>query len=63
MAAREDINSVAPKGADGKPAWKVSVNDFCIKALALALQMPSGRRWSSLLRSGGRTTARLRLPP
>jgi pyruvate dehydrogenase E2 component (dihydrolipoamide acetyltransferase) len=37
LAAREDINMVAPKGADGKPTWKVSVNDFCIKALALAL--------------------------
>jgi len=37
LAAREDINMVAPKGADGRPVWKVSVNDFCIKALALAL--------------------------
>ena len=37
MAAREDINMVAPKGADGKPAWKVSVNDFVIKALAMSL--------------------------
>jgi pyruvate dehydrogenase E2 component (dihydrolipoamide acetyltransferase) len=37
LSAREDINMVAPKGADGKPTWKVSVNDFCIKALALAL--------------------------
>jgi len=37
MAAREDINTVAPKGEDGKPAWKVSVNDFVIKALAMAL--------------------------
>jgi pyruvate dehydrogenase E2 component (dihydrolipoamide acetyltransferase) len=37
MAAREDINMVAPKGADGKPAWKLSVNDFCIKAMAVAL--------------------------
>jgi pyruvate dehydrogenase E2 component (dihydrolipoamide acetyltransferase) len=37
LAAREDINMVAPKGADGKPAWKLSVNDFCIKAMALAL--------------------------
>jgi len=37
LAAREDINSTAPKGADGKPAWKLSVNDFVIKALALAL--------------------------
>ena len=37
MSAREDINMVAPKGADGKPAWKVSVNDFVIKAMAMAL--------------------------
>jgi pyruvate dehydrogenase E2 component (dihydrolipoamide acetyltransferase) len=37
MEAREDINMVAPKGPDGKPAWKLSVNDFVIKALALAL--------------------------
>jgi pyruvate dehydrogenase E2 component (dihydrolipoamide acetyltransferase) len=37
MAAREDINVTAPKGADGKPAWKLSVNDFVIKAMALAL--------------------------
>jgi pyruvate dehydrogenase E2 component (dihydrolipoamide acetyltransferase) len=37
LSAREDINVTAPKGADGKPAWKLSVNDFVIKALALAL--------------------------
>ena len=37
LAAREDVNRAAPKGADGKPAWKLSVNDFIIKALALAL--------------------------
>jgi pyruvate dehydrogenase E2 component (dihydrolipoamide acetyltransferase) len=37
VTAREDINATAPKGADGKPAWKLSVNDFVIKALALAL--------------------------
>jgi pyruvate dehydrogenase E2 component (dihydrolipoamide acetyltransferase) len=37
LAAREDVNHTAPKGADGKPAWKLSVNDFIIKALALAL--------------------------
>ena len=37
LAAREDINSTAPKGDDGKPKWKLSVNDFVIKALALAL--------------------------
>jgi pyruvate dehydrogenase E2 component (dihydrolipoamide acetyltransferase) len=38
MAAREEINSSAPKDKDGKPAYKLSVNDFVIKALALALQ-------------------------
>jgi pyruvate dehydrogenase E2 component (dihydrolipoamide acetyltransferase) len=37
LAAREAINSAAPKGADGKPAYKLSVNDFVIKALAVAL--------------------------
>jgi pyruvate dehydrogenase E2 component (dihydrolipoamide acetyltransferase) len=37
LAAREDINSTAPKGDDGKPKWKLSVNDFVIKAMALAL--------------------------
>jgi pyruvate dehydrogenase E2 component (dihydrolipoamide acetyltransferase) len=37
MAAREDINATAPIGPDGKPKWKLSVNDFVIKALALAL--------------------------
>jgi pyruvate dehydrogenase E2 component (dihydrolipoamide acetyltransferase) len=37
LSAREDINVTAPKGVDGKPAWKLSVNDFVIKALALAL--------------------------
>jgi len=36
--AREEINSQAPKDKDGKPAYKLSVNDFVIKALALALQ-------------------------
>jgi pyruvate dehydrogenase E2 component (dihydrolipoamide acetyltransferase) len=38
LAAREEINAAAPKDKDGKPAYKVSVNDFVIKALALALQ-------------------------
>jgi pyruvate dehydrogenase E2 component (dihydrolipoyllysine-residue acetyltransferase) len=38
MAAREEINTLAPKGADGKPAYKLSVNDFVVKALAVALQ-------------------------
>ena len=38
IAARAEINAVAPSGEDGKPAYKLSVNDFVIKALALALQ-------------------------
>jgi pyruvate dehydrogenase E2 component (dihydrolipoamide acetyltransferase) len=38
LAAREEVNSSAPKDKDGKPAWKLSVNDFVIKAMALALQ-------------------------
>ena len=37
-AAREEINAAAPKTKDGKPAYKLSVNDFVIKALALALR-------------------------
>ncbi len=36
LAARERINAAAPK--DGPKAYKLSVNDFIIKALALALQ-------------------------
>jgi pyruvate dehydrogenase E2 component (dihydrolipoamide acetyltransferase) len=38
LAAREEINAAAPKAKDGKPAYKLSVNDFVIKAMALALQ-------------------------
>src|SRR5215213_4298263 len=38
LAAREEINAAASKDKDGKPAYKLSVNDFVIKALALALQ-------------------------
>jgi pyruvate dehydrogenase E2 component (dihydrolipoyllysine-residue acetyltransferase) len=38
VAAREEINAAAPKDKDGKTAYKISVNDFVIKALALALQ-------------------------
>ena len=38
VSAREEINALAPKDKDGKPAYKLSVNDFVIKALALALQ-------------------------
>jgi pyruvate dehydrogenase E2 component (dihydrolipoamide acetyltransferase) len=38
MALREQVNAAAPKDKDGKPGYKLSVNDFVIKALALALQ-------------------------
>ncbi len=38
LAAREQINGAAPKGKDGKPGYKLSVNDFVIKAWAAALQ-------------------------
>jgi pyruvate dehydrogenase E2 component (dihydrolipoamide acetyltransferase) len=38
LAAREEINAQAPKDKDGKPAYKLSVNDFVVKAFALALQ-------------------------
>jgi pyruvate dehydrogenase E2 component (dihydrolipoamide acetyltransferase) len=38
MAAREQINAAAPKGKDGKPGYKLSVNDFVMKAWAVALQ-------------------------
>jgi pyruvate dehydrogenase E2 component (dihydrolipoamide acetyltransferase) len=37
LAFREEANSGAPEKA-GEPAYKLSVNDFVIKALALALQ-------------------------
>ncbi len=37
LALRKDINDAAPT-ADGKPAYKVSVNDMVIKAYALALK-------------------------
>ena len=38
MEAREQINNQAPKGKDGKPEYKLSVNDFIMKAWAVALQ-------------------------
>ena len=37
LKLREQINASAPKDKEGKVAWKVSVNDMVIKALALAL--------------------------
>jgi pyruvate dehydrogenase E2 component (dihydrolipoamide acetyltransferase) len=38
LSAREEINAAAPKDKDGKPAYRVSLNDLVIKAWALALQ-------------------------
>jgi pyruvate dehydrogenase E2 component (dihydrolipoamide acetyltransferase) len=38
MAMREEANAAAPKDADGQPAFKLSLNDFLIKAWAAALQ-------------------------
>jgi pyruvate dehydrogenase E2 component (dihydrolipoamide acetyltransferase) len=37
LVAREDINASAPKD-EKKPLYKLSVNDFVIKAMAMALQ-------------------------
>ena len=38
LTAREEINASAPKNKEGKPVYKLSVNDFVVKALAVALQ-------------------------
>src|SRR6516164_3929889 len=38
MAVREQVNAAAPKDGDGKALFKLSLNDFIIRALALALQ-------------------------
>ena len=38
LAAREEINAGAPKDKEKKPLYKLSVNDFVIKAMAIALQ-------------------------
>ena len=37
LAARKEVNDAAPSDTDGKPAYKVSVNDMVIKAAAAAL--------------------------
>jgi pyruvate dehydrogenase E2 component (dihydrolipoamide acetyltransferase) len=37
MAVREKMNAAAPKDKDKKPAYKLSVNDFIMKASAMAL--------------------------
>jgi pyruvate dehydrogenase E2 component (dihydrolipoamide acetyltransferase) len=38
LALRAQLNEAAPKDKDGKPAYKLSVNDMVIKAMALALR-------------------------
>jgi pyruvate dehydrogenase E2 component (dihydrolipoamide acetyltransferase) len=38
IAVREEANAAAAKDRDGNPAFKLSLNDFIIRALALALQ-------------------------
>jgi pyruvate dehydrogenase E2 component (dihydrolipoamide acetyltransferase) len=38
IALREEANSGAPEDKDGNPAFKLSLNDFIIRAFALALQ-------------------------
>lgn len=37
MTLRVQLNSAAPIGDDDKPAYKISVNDFVVKAMAMAL--------------------------
>jgi pyruvate dehydrogenase E2 component (dihydrolipoamide acetyltransferase) len=42
LDAREQINEAAPKDKEKKPLYKLSVNDFVIKAMAVALrQIPN----------------------
>ena len=38
IAMREEANAAAPTAKDGQPAFKLSLNDFIIKAWAAALQ-------------------------
>jgi pyruvate dehydrogenase E2 component (dihydrolipoamide acetyltransferase) len=38
LAARAEINEAAPTDKEKKPLYKLSVNDFVIKAMAIALQ-------------------------
>ena len=38
IALREEANNAAGKATDGRPVFKISLNDFVIRALALALQ-------------------------
>jgi pyruvate dehydrogenase E2 component (dihydrolipoamide acetyltransferase) len=38
LALRSQMNAGAPTNEDGKPIYKISVNDFIVKAMALALK-------------------------
>ena len=38
LALREQANAAAPKDVEGRPAYKVSINDFIVRGLALALR-------------------------
>ncbi len=39
LALRRQLNEAAPSGAEGEPLYRLSINDFIIKALALALTL------------------------
>src|SRR5262249_1361029 len=48
LSAREEINAAAPKDKEGRPSYKISVNDFAINPLPLALhRVPDANvRWT-----------------
>ena len=52
LKSRAEFNAVAPKDSDDKSVYKLSVNDFIIKALALALRdVPTANAsWTSTAR-------------
>jgi pyruvate dehydrogenase E2 component (dihydrolipoamide acetyltransferase) len=51
LALRAQINAAAPE-LDGKPSYKLSVNDFIVKAMAMALQAvpDANASWTSTAR-------------
>jgi pyruvate dehydrogenase E2 component (dihydrolipoamide acetyltransferase) len=59
LKLRGELNKAAPE-KDGKPAYKLSVNDFIIKALALALRdVPmANASWTSSARSAAQAFGR-----
>jgi pyruvate dehydrogenase E2 component (dihydrolipoamide acetyltransferase) len=42
LTLRKEANAAAPKDEDGNPTFKLSINDFVVRALALALQQVPG---------------------